>query len=79
MKLEQLLTLTEETTSVSVARYNKPMEEAPILKRTSFMKYALDGECKGCDIIKNYAFKEPNSNKRELVCTFCNTTHKSKD
>ena len=75
MKLEQLLNLTEDTTSACVAEYNKPVKDAPILKRTSFMTYALDGSCKGCDIIKKYAFKEPNSGKRELTCTFCGANH----
>lgn len=76
MKLKDLL--NEETCSGSVATYNKPLNEKDPIKRIGFMHYALDNECQGCKIIKNYAFKEPNTGKRELTCSFCGTVHKKK-
>ena len=74
MKLNELL--NEETTSGSVAGYVKPLNEKP-LKRIGFMNYVLDNECKGCKIIKNYAFQAPNSSK-EITCAFCGAVHKRK-
>jgi flavoprotein len=75
MKLKDLL---EDTCSGAVATYNKPLNEKEPIKRIGFMKYALDKNCKGCEIIKNYAFKEPNTGKRELTCSFCGAVHTKK-
>lgn len=78
MKLRQLLTLDEETTSSSVATYNKPLKDSP-LKRKGFMQYtAHNSPCKGCEIIKEYGWTEPTSSAKELICTFCGTVHKKK-
>lgn len=80
MKLEQLLNLTEETTSAAVSggSYVKPLHDAPIerMKKTGFMKYATDNNCRGCNIIKHYGWTNANSSAKELKCHFCGTTHK---
>lgn len=80
MKLENLLNLVEETTSGSVASYSKPVSDEPIkrMKKTGFMKYATDNNCRGCNIIKHYGWTSENSNAKELACGFCGTVHKKK-
>jgi hypothetical protein len=77
MKLEQLLNLVEETTSGSVASYSKPLSDEPLkrLKKTGFMQYATDNNCRGCNIIKHYGWSNANSNAKELTCHFCGVKH----
>jgi len=78
MKLDQLLKLTEETTSSAVATHNVLVKNPPLKRDRSkgFLSYALNDDCVGCKIIKNHAFASDNAT-RDLTCTYCGTVHKA--
>lgn len=84
MKLKDILSISEETTTSSVASFEKVLGDGdevvkPIQRsmvKTSMFKYLTTKNCKGCNIIKEYGWSSPNSNSKELTCQYCGTIHK---